>query len=246
MKIKDILCKSKGNCFVALLLSITCLIVFLMIVNDVNRYNMFSFCYPTEYVWQYISGIFVHGTPQFPVAASIGHLVFNLMLLIPFGLLIERIVGENRFSAITLVMWGIQAIAFYVFALIITPKNETIRGAGISGIAFMYGTIGAYILLELLKKNKRLFFRQVLTYIYLNILIAMVVMLNPFVAGMSSFILHIVGVLIGIIFVILNRKYINDNIEKLSQGEILTLKASKWNYLWVVVPICFIVIYVTL
>jgi membrane associated rhomboid family serine protease len=246
MKIKDILYKSKGNYLVTILLAITCLIVILMTINNVDRYNMFTFCYPANYnyPWQYFSGVFVHGTPEFPVAASIGHLIFNLMVVIPFGLLIEKIIGDNRFSVVTLISWGIQALGFYIIAPIITPINETARGAGISLIAFMYGTIGAYILFKLLKKDKRTFFRQILTYIYLNILIAMIVMLNPFVAGISSLILHMAGILVGIAFIIYNYKYINTNIDKLFNGENLSFNNSKWNLLWTILPIFFIIIYI--
>lgn len=246
MKLKDIFSKSKGNNKVSLLIGVTCLITIMMTLNDALKYNMFSLCYPAEYPWQYFSGIFVHGTSQFPAMASIAHLVFNLMLVLPFGILIEKSIGSNRFSIVTFASWMIQAIAFYVIASIITPENETARGAGISGIAFMYGTIGAYVLFQLFKINKRIFFRQVLTYIYLNILIAMLAMLNPFVAGVSSFIVHLIGVVVGILFVVINHKYINENIIKLSQGEELAIKVSKWNYVWLVVPAFFVVVYLIL
>lgn len=245
MKIKDILSKSKGSYFVSLLLAMTCLVVMMMTINDVNKYNMFSLCFPAEYPWQYFSGIFVHGTPEFPIAASIAHLIFNLLLVIPFGILIEKVIGSNRFSVITLISWLVQSLAFYVIASIITPENETARGAGISGIAFMYGTIGAYILFKVFKRNKKVFFKQVLTYLYLNILLAMLFMLNPFVAGISSFVIHIIGVITGFLFVLLNYKYINYNIDKVFQEKQLMISVLKWNYLWIAVPIFFMIIYVT-
>ena len=74
----------------------------------------------------------------------------------------------------------------------------------------------------------------------------MILMLNPFVAGVSSFIVHLAGVLIGILFIIFNRKYINTNIDKLSKGEELTIKVSKWNFLWLSIPAFFVAIYIIL
>lgn len=246
MRIKDVFCKSRGNYLVSLLLGITCIMVIVMTINDVDKYNIFSFCFPAEYPWQHFSGIFVHGTPQAPVVISIAHLLFNLMLLFPFGILIEKIVGSNRFSVITLASWIVQAVAFYVTASAITPESETARGAGISGITFMYGTIGAYVLYKLFRMNKRVFFRQILTYIYLNILIVMILMLNPFVAGVSSFIVHLAGVLIGILFIVLNHKCISTNMDKFSQGEEVRIKVSKWNFLWLSIPAFFVAIYIIL
>lgn len=246
MKIKDLLCKSKGNYFVTTLLTITCLLVTMMTINDVVKFNMFSLCYPLEYPWQLFSGVFVHGTPDSPMELVVGHIGFILALLILFGLLIEKVMGSNRFSIITLIAWGVQAIVFVIISITIVPEGETGRGAGFSGIAFMYGIIGAYILFELFRKNRGKFFKQVLTYIYLNIFIAMLVMLNPYVAGMASFIIHMVGVLLGIILVLFNRKYLNANLDKLFQGEEMRIKSTKWNLLWVLVPIFFVVVYVIL
>lgn len=244
MKIRDVFFKSYKNFIVSILLGITCLIVITMTVNDVNKYNMFSLCFPVEYPWQYFSGIFVHGTPQFPIVASIAHLLFNMLLIIPFGILVEKVVGSNRFSLITIISWIVQAIAFYMIASMITPENEIARGAGISGIAFMYGTIGAYVLYGIFKLSKKGFFKQILTYIYLNILIAMLILLNPFVAGVSSFIIHIIGVLIGILFVILNHRFIISNIEMIFRRERLRLSVSRWNYVWIIVPVFFVTIYI--
>ena len=242
LKIIDIMCKSKGNCFVSLLLGITCILVMAITLMSPEKYNIFTFCYPIEYPWQFLSGIFVHGTLEFPIAASLGHLFFNLLLVFPFGILIEKVIGSNKFSIITLVAWLVQAIVFQVIAMIITPAGECARGAGISGLAFMYGTIGMYILLRLMKSNKKIFFRQVFTYIYLNIAVAMIVMLNPFVAGVSSFIVHTIAVLLGIIIILTIRKTIAGNMEKLvSDGELIQ-DTSLMRVVWFIVPVLLVII----
>lgn len=242
VKINDIMFKIKGNCFVSLLLGITCIFVMAITLMSPEKYNIFTFCYPIEYPWQFLSGIFVHGTPEFPIAASLGHLFFNLMLVFPFGILIEKVIGSNSFSVITLVVWVVQAFVFQIIAMIIVPEGESARGAGISGLAFMYGTVGIYILLRLWKNNKKLFFKQVLTYIYLDIVVVMVVMFNPFVAGVSSFPVHTIAVLLGVVITLIIRKTIDGNMEKLvSEGELIH-NTSVMRFAWIIVPILLVAI----
>lgn len=242
MKIIQIMKKVKGNYITSFVLGMTCILVMAITLISPEKYNVFTFCYPIEYAWQFLTGIFVHGTPEFPIAASIGHLIFNLLLVLPFGILIEKIIGSDKFGIITIIVWMMQSIVFQIIAMMITPKGESARGAGISGLAFMYGTIGIYILFRLLKTDKKVFFRQVLTYIYLNIVIVMIAMLNPFVAGVSSFIVHSIAVLSGIVVILITRKSIDGNIDRLESGGELIHNNSLLRFTWFVVPLFFAVI----
>lgn len=242
MKIIQIMKKVKGNYITSFVLGMTCILVMAITLISPEKYNVFTFCYPIEYAWQFLTGIFVHGTPEFPIAASIGHLIFNLLLVLPFGILIEKIIGSDKFGIITIIVWMMQSIVFQIIAMMITPKGESARGAGISGLAFMYGTIGIYILFRLLKTDKKVFFRQVLTYIYLNIVIVMIAMLNPFVAGVSSFIVHSIAVLSGIVVILITRKSIDGNIDRLESGGELIHNNSLLRFAWFVVPLFFAVI----
>ena len=52
-------------------------------------------------------------------------------------------------------------------------------------------------------------FKQVSFYLLLNIIIAMIVLVNPYVAGVSSMIIHVVAILFGIIYAVFYRKIIN-------------------------------------
>ena len=151
---------------------------------------------------------FLHGAPNLPLAGSIGHLIFNLLLDILFGIMIEKILGSKRFALMSLLLWMINAITFYVIAVVITPQGETAYGAGISGIAFSYGIIGLYSIFVLGKKNYKLLFKQISFYLLLNIIIAMIVMVNPYVAGVSSMIVHIVAIVFGVFYVVIYRKRI--------------------------------------
>lgn len=209
MKIKDIYYK-KGNCFVSICIAILCVAVTLISLFVPGTYQAIAYAYPMKYPWQIGTGIFLHGAPNLSTTESIGHLIFNLLLVIPFGLMIEKILGSKRFALMSLGLWIVNVITFYSIAFVITPKGETAYGAGISGIAFSYGMIGLYILFSLGKKNVKLMFKQVSFYLLLNIIIAMLIMVNPYVAGVSSMIVHIVAIIFGIIYVVFYRRIISD------------------------------------
>ena len=160
MKIRDIYLR-KGNCFVSLILAVLCVTVTLISFLFPDTYNAFAHAYPIMYPWQICSGVFLHGSPELTMAGSIGHLIFNLLLVIFFGIMIEKILGSKRFVLMTLGLWTVNAVTFYVIAYLITPQGETATGAGFSGIAFSYGIIGLYSLYVLAKKNFKLMFKQV-------------------------------------------------------------------------------------
>lgn len=212
MKIKDIYCK-KGNYFVSVCIAILCVAVTLISLFVPSTYQAIAYAYPINYPWQIGTGIFLHGAPNLPIAGSIGHLIFNILLVIPFGIMIEKILGSKRFALMSFVLWIVNAITFYSIAFVITPQGETAYGAGISGIAFSYGIIGLYILFSLGKKNFKLMFKQVSFYLLLHIIIAMIIMVNPYVAGVSSMIVHIVAILFGIVYVAFYRKIISNYFE---------------------------------
>jgi len=209
MRIKDIYLR-KGNYAVSVIIAALCVTVTVISMLFTNTYQAFAYAYPIQYPWQICSGIFLHGSPEFPIAGSIGHLIFNLLLVIPFGTMIEKILGSKRFAIMSIALWVVNAITFYIIAMVVTPKGETAYGAGISGIAFSYGIIGLHALLVLVKKNFKLLFKQVSFYLLLNIVVAMLIMVNPHVAGLSSMIIHITAIVFGIVYAIFYRKTIGE------------------------------------
>ena len=209
MKIKEIYCQ-KGNYIVSLTIAALCVLATLISVLFPDTYQAMECAYPIQYPWQIFSGIFLHGKPTFPLVATIGHLVFNLLLVLPFGIMIEKILGSKRFAAMSLAAWMVYTIAFFVIAMVETPAGETAYGAGISGIAFSYGMIGAYILFVLGKRNRKLLLKQVSFYALMNIVVAMLVMINPFVAGVSSMIIHLIAVAFGVVYIMIYKKRIHN------------------------------------
>ena len=207
MKIKDIYLR-KGNCAASVIIAVLCVAVTFVAMVFPDTYQMFGSAYPIRYPWQICSGVFLHGSPELTMAGSIGHLIFNLLLVLSFGIMIEKILGSKRFVLMTLGLWTANSVTFYVIAYLITPKGETAIGAGFSGIAFSYGIIGLYSLIVLAKKNFRAMFRQVSFYLLINIVVAMLIMVNPFVAGVPSMITHIVAIVLGIVCILVYRKAI--------------------------------------
>ena len=242
MKIKELFKKVKGNNLITIVLSISCIIMIGITINNTEKYNLFSFCYPIEHIWQYFTGIFVHGIPNISYAFSIGHLCFNLVMLVFWGLLVEKIIGDKAFSILVIITWIFNSLAIQIYGRLFIPIGETGRGAGISCICFMLGTIGIYILLKLYKNNKKTIFKQLLGIIYLNLIFALIVMFNPFVAGIASFAIHTLGVMIGIIYILVNKKNIDIKIDNIVSDENIINDKLKVIYFWWVVPIFIIII----
>lgn len=209
MKIKDIYLR-KGNHVVSIIIATLCVTVTVISMLFPDTYQVFAYAYPVQYPWQICSGIFLHGSPELPMVGTIGHLLFNLLLVIPFGTMIEKILGSKRFAVMSVILWAVNAITFFFIAMVVTPQGETAYGAGISGIAFSYGIIGGYSLLVIGKKNFKMLFKQASFYLLLNIIVTMIIMVNPYVAGVHSMIVHITAMVFGVVFSIAYRKAISD------------------------------------
>ena len=95
MKIKDIYSK-KGNCTISVILAFLCVAVTSVSMLFPETYQNIAYAYPLKYPWQICSGIFLHGSPELPIIGSIGHLIFNLLLVIPFGIMVEKVIGTKK------------------------------------------------------------------------------------------------------------------------------------------------------
>lgn len=208
MKIKDIY-SSKNKSVVSIVVAILCICVTVFSFMIPSTYKTLAYEYPIQYPWQIITGLFLHGSPELSNVGCLGHLVFNLLLVLPFGIMIEKIIGSKGFLIGSLGLWIVNIVTFYVLAVIQTPEGETAYGAGISGVAFSYGVMGLYVLIRLFVLTKTKLFTQVSFYLLLNIIVIMLIMVNPIVAGVSSMIIHMVAVGAGIILTIIFKKKID-------------------------------------
>ena len=108
----------------------------------------FLFVYPIKYPWQVITHIFLQGAPQalippeypsdYGIRFTIGHLGYNLLLILPFGILVEKIIGTKKMLPIFVASWLIDLIACIIMGVYFTKKGEEFGCHGASGLAFCF------------------------------------------------------------------------------------------------------------
>ncbi|MBI2045785.1 rhomboid family intramembrane serine protease [Candidatus Pacearchaeota archaeon] len=89
-----------------------------------------------NYLWTFLTSIFMHG--------GFFHLFANMITLIFFGGLVERILGYRRYLAFYLIS-GIFASVFFVFMALVFSADMNSYAVGASGAIF--GLIGLLMLL---------------------------------------------------------------------------------------------------
>lgn len=218
----------KGLCIVSVAIAVLCIAITLITQLIPSAYTSFAFTYPIKYPWQVITYVFLHGytkellPPDFPYPAihvTIGHLIYNLLLVVPFGILVEKVVGSKRFILLSISAWLVNTIFTLILFIVITPKGETSLAAGASGLVFSFMPVGMFIIFMLGKKYgfKKLF-KQISFYLLLQMaIITLIIALSPSVAGVTgiwSMIIHLLSILVGIIFSILYKKKIKEYFDK--------------------------------
>ena len=59
-----------------------------------GMYDLFAFHSKPIYIWQYISGTFMHGSKGAPLWFLWVHLFMNYLMIIPFGCILEAKAGS--------------------------------------------------------------------------------------------------------------------------------------------------------
>lgn len=219
MKIKDIYLEKKFP-LVSVTIAVLCLAITIISQLNPSTYITFAFTYPVKYPWQLISYVFLHGIatdllppdfPYDPMALAIGHVLFNLLLLLPFGILCEKILGSTKFFLLSLVAWIVDIAC--IFAIAIISNDDSFISAGASGLVFSYMPVGMYIIISLGKKfGFGKLFKQVTFYLLMPIAIfTFLFAVSPNVAGVTgvgSMILHLLALCVGVLMAVLFRKTI--------------------------------------
>ena len=223
MKIRDIYFK-KGIPFVSLSFFILCVAVTLIAALVPATTEALSFSYPPRNPWQFITYVFHHYTPQYmlppeiPYSSaqlSIGHFVYNMLLILPFGILVENVIKAKKYLILLGVAWLLDVSALLVMYAILVPKGESATGGkGASGLAFALMPVGVYILFVMGKKyGFGKLFKQISFYLLMPIaILTLIIALSPNVkgvAGIPSMILHLLAVVVGVVIAIVYRKTIN-------------------------------------
>ena len=221
MKIKNIYLNKKTP-VISIAIALLCVIITLISQLVPSTYMAFTFSYPVKYPWQLLTYIFLQGIPvellppDFPYSAmdlTIGHLAYNLMLIIPFGILVEKVIGSKRLLALFASSWIVDVILNFIMGAIYTKEGDTFSVSGASGLAFSFMPVGVYILFVMGKKfGFGKLFRQVSFYLLMGIAIpTMVIALMPNIAGVAgipSMIIHLIAIVIGIVFAVIFRRKI--------------------------------------
>ena len=218
MKIRNIYL-NKEVPVISIAIALLCVIITLISQLVPSTYMAFTFSYPVKYPWQLLTYIFLQGIPvellppDFPYSAmelTIGHLGYNLMLILPFGILVEKVIGSKRFLALFASTWIVDVILNFIMGTIWTKDGDSFAVSGASGLAFSFMPVGVYILFVLGKKyGFGKLFRQVSFYILMGIAIpTMVISLMPDVAGVAgipSMIIHLIAIVMGIVCAVIFR-----------------------------------------
>ena len=221
MKIRDIYLNKKVP-VISITIALLCIVITLISQLVPSTYMAFTFSYPVRYPWQLITYIFLQGIPgellppDFAYSAmelTIGHLGYNLMLILPFGILVEKVIGSKRLLALFASSWIVDVILNFIMGAIYTKEGDTFAVSGASGLAFSFMPVGVYILFVMGKKfGFGKLFRQVSFYLLMGIAIPTMVialMLNiAGVAGIPSMIIHLIAIVTGIVFAVIFRRKI--------------------------------------
>ena len=221
MKIRDIYLNKKVP-VVSITIALLCIIVTVISQLIPSTFMAFAFVYPVQYPWQLITYVFLQGIPQnmMPEGAqyssmhlTIGQLGFNLLLILPFGILVEKVIGSKKFMLLSAASWLANVVTSLIMGYIITREGAQFGVVGASGIAFTFMPVGMYILFVMGKRyGFGKLFKQISFYVLMSIAIpTLVISLSPNVGGVTgipSMVIHLMGLVVGVVFAVIFRKTI--------------------------------------
>ena len=197
MKIKNIYL-NKNTPVISIAIALLCVIITLISQLVPSTYMAFTFSYPVKYPWQLLTYVFLQGIP--------GELLgYNLLLILPFGILVEKVIGSKRFLALFASTWIVDVILNFIMGVIYTKDGDSFAVSGASGLAFSFMPVGIFILFVMGKKyGFGKLFRQVSFYLLMGIALpTAVISLIPNIAGVAgipSMIIHLIALAIGVVF----------------------------------------------
>ena len=222
MKIRNIYLNKKVPA-VSITIALLCIIITMISQLIPSTYTAFKLMYPVQYPWQLITYIFPQGAPKellpadFQYSAmqlTIGHLGYNFLLILPFGILVEKVVGSRRFLMLFAASWVADVIVTLIMGYFYTRNGDIFGVSGASGLAFTFMPVGVYILFVMGRKyGFGKLFKQISFYVLLLIAIPTVaISFIPDIAGVTgipSMVIHLIALVIGVIFAAVFRKMIN-------------------------------------
>ena len=238
MKIRDIYLNKKVP-VVSITIALLCIIITMISQLIPSTYIAMKLMYPVQYPWQLITYIFLQGAPQemIPEGAqftamqlTIGHLGYNFLLILPFGFLVEKVIGSKKFLALFVASWIVDVIATLIMGYFYTRNGDLFGVSGASGLAFTFMPVGLYILFVMGKRyGFGKLFKQISFYVLMSIAVpTIVISLTPNIAGglsgVPSMVIHLLALVIGVVFAVIFRKTISDYFVTNTSAQIKTSK----------------------
>lgn len=213
MKIKNLYTANRHFPILSVIVAAICCLITVTVLIKPEWYPVLAWKYPADNIWQCFGGVFLHGTSGGSAAMAAAHLSANLLMFLPFSIMIEKSIGHAKFGFAFLISWLSAALAFMILAAAFSSGKDA-YGAGLSGVSYSMITIGCAILIRIFLMDKKRFFRQPLAYVFLGGMVCELAMLNPYIAGIGSFILHLSGIFVGLILSIAFGKAIKESLIK--------------------------------
>lgn len=206
MKIRD-LYRIKGFPIVTVVLAIMSFVLSCVVWVKPELYEYLCIETRPTYMWQYVSGCFIHNIE--PRSVMWIHMGMNFMGLIPLGIIAEKVIGSKNAFVVFVVELVVNAVVLQVVSW-----NHSGQASGISTITYAFATVAFYCVYTVIKRREVSCFKQPLFYYCAFELVGMLQMLfmmNPLNAIMS-FAGHVSGIVVGGITIVLLSKAITEKI----------------------------------
>lgn len=147
-------------------------------------YDLLAFHSKPVYGWQYVSGTLMHGSKGAPVWFLWVHLILNVLMILPFGGLLERKRGSRPVLIVFVTATVLSSIVFHFLT-----RGQDIQATGISAVGYAFVTGGIMLLPNVWKE-----FSRTVKWFYLFLIFLSGLMLLPVITGWISTLLHLSGI----------------------------------------------------
>lgn len=195
--------KKIGIPYLSLLFVLSCFLVSIPTYFNPLLYEVFGSNQWKNYFWQHLSYNLEHGSPWGGLPLPV-HLLGNCLVIIVFGVLVERVLGRKHF-------FFLSVSALFLHILMRWGLGST--GNGASGITWAYAPMVFFIIVKLYRLNREKLIKDPLFYVSICIflLIWIFITVDSAINGMHhTNIFHLVASIVGIVYTYCYRKRIEE------------------------------------
>lgn len=200
--LSDILFKKKPKIpYLSLVFALGCILVSVPTYFRPELYDVFGGEWPVYYTWQTLTHFLQHGSIGGDLPLSV-HLICNLIVILIFGSISEKVLGAKRYFALILV----SSLSAQVLRMLLG-----IWGNGASGIAWAFAPIAFITIFMIYRKNKAGLLGDFMFFICIIIfaLIWIIITIGNFAEGwVHSNLIHLTATAVGMIFAFIWRAHI--------------------------------------